>query len=654
MVLLKVNNIKWKDFFQAINHPALILDSSHHILAVNKASQKYMGLSEEEIIGKQCFKLIHDSNSADAPFCCPLEALIKEGKSETIEMEMEAFGGYALVSCTSILDDNGKLDKIIHIATDITQRKRSEEALRESEERYRLINDSSQDFIYSYDLESRFTFANKSLCDAMGLKLSQIVGKTHSELGFPEEQSREWDNLHSEVHKTNKTVMAMTKTPMPDGKVHDYEVILNPLHDEDGEIIGISGTTRDITQRKESEKQIRDSEKRYRELVETAAEAIILLDKKGTILEFNQKTLELTGFESNELIGNNLVTILPKLKINLKEALSAFKNILMGKKLDKIEWELINRKNNERKTVIAHYTPLKTDDKINTLVVILEDITELKSREKSYRDLVNTSQVGIFKSNLQGDVIFANQAMAHIFHFDSVDELMEESIVRLYKNKEDRLKFLSYLEENGSVTDYEVETVGRDGQSVNVLVSAILEDDVLSGMFMDITDRKLVEIKLKESESQIRAIFNTVRSGIILVNKEGKIDFANQHMMKLFGYKLRELIGKSYLNLTSIKQRSTAETKMFDLINGNIDVVNLERLYQRKDESTFWGHLSGTRILNDDGSIKGLIGVITDISDRKKAVNALKESLLEKEVLLKEIHHRVKNNLQIISSLLTL
>jgi PAS domain S-box-containing protein len=139
-----------------------------------------------------------------------------------------------------------------------------------------------------------------------------------------------------------------------------------------------------------------------------------------------------------------------------------------------------------------------------------------------------------------------------------------------------------------------------------------------------------------------------------MVNTEGFINFANQYMTEMFGFKLQELIGMPYFDLIANKERTAAETNLVNLIKGEIDHTFVERQYQRNDGSVFWGNLSGTRILNEDSSLKGLIGVITDITDHKMDADALKESLNEKDTLLREIHHRVKNNMQIISSLLNL
>jgi PAS domain S-box-containing protein len=148
--------------------------------------------------------------------------------------------------------------RCVAVIQDITQRKLSEQELRKSEERYHLIDEASQDYIYSYDRQGRFTHANTSLCQLLGLSLDQIIGKTHQELGFPQSQCEEWDALHKQVYQTNQTVVAETTTPIQGDQIQYFEVVLNPIHDETGAIVGIAGTTRDINARKQDEKMIQE------------------------------------------------------------------------------------------------------------------------------------------------------------------------------------------------------------------------------------------------------------------------------------------------------------------------------------------------------------------------------------------------------------
>jgi two-component system NtrC family sensor kinase len=126
-------------------------------------------------------------------------------------------------------------------------KERVEASLQESQERFHRLVDSTEDYIYSYDLESRFTSANASLCRALGISESEIIGKTHEELGFSVPQDREWRELTDQVLTTGENVRIEINTPMPDGFVHIFDVILTPLLDISGAPIGVAGISRDIT-----------------------------------------------------------------------------------------------------------------------------------------------------------------------------------------------------------------------------------------------------------------------------------------------------------------------------------------------------------------------------------------------------------------------
>lgn len=127
------------------------------------------------------------------------------------------------------------------------------------------------------------------------------------------------------------------------------------------------------------------------------------------------------------------------------------------------------------------------------------------------------------------------------------------------------------------------------------------------------------ERKLRIAEEELRAVFNNAPSGIILVDKQGTITFANQRMAEMLGCDLKELVGSAYLDHTYEQQLQEAEQKMFQLIRGEISSVNTERLYRRKNGTIFWGKLVGTKMNYPDGSFHGLAGIISNISEKKEA-----------------------------------
>lgn len=115
---------EWVDIFQAIGHPAVIMDPTHGLIAANLATQIAAGMTEEQLIGKKCHEIFH--HSSRVPSRCPMESLLAGGTGDRVEMEMEAFNGTYLVSCTGVYNDQGVVERIIHIATDISDKKRQE------------------------------------------------------------------------------------------------------------------------------------------------------------------------------------------------------------------------------------------------------------------------------------------------------------------------------------------------------------------------------------------------------------------------------------------------------------------------------------------------------------------------------------------------
>jgi PAS domain S-box-containing protein len=177
-----------------------------------------------------------------------------------------------------------------------------QERLRASEERFQLIDRASLDAIYSYDLEGRFTHASLSLCSLLGLPYAEIVGKTHAELGFPPEQCAEWERLHREVRETDAAVVRETSTPIQGGETRHFEVLLNPMHDERGVVVGIAGVTREITERKKAENELRAYSRRLRVLFDKSLDAMFLVDiRTGAYLDANHAAEELTGRSAEEL-----------------------------------------------------------------------------------------------------------------------------------------------------------------------------------------------------------------------------------------------------------------------------------------------------------------------------------------------------------------
>jgi PAS domain S-box-containing protein len=128
----------WENIFQSIGQPSFILDPERRIIAANRATVTMTGIPAEQLIGKKCYEIFHKKNSH--PEECLLEKVLSSGCFETKEMEIELFGGIYLVSCTPVFNDQGILEKVIHIATDITDRKKAEKKIYEYQKQLKQMD----------------------------------------------------------------------------------------------------------------------------------------------------------------------------------------------------------------------------------------------------------------------------------------------------------------------------------------------------------------------------------------------------------------------------------------------------------------------------------------------------------------------------------
>ncbi|WP_341530807.1 PAS domain S-box protein [Nostoc sp. UHCC 0302] len=177
----------------------------------------------------------------------------------------------------------------------------------------------------------------------------------------------------------------------------------------------------------------------------------------------------------------------------------------------------------------------------------------------------------------------------------------------------------------------------------------------------EITERQRIEKALRESEQQFRAAFHQAAVGIAHVAINGRWLLVNQRLCDILGYTSQEMQLRSFQDITYPDDLDTDLKYVEQVLAGSIQTYSIEKRYFRKDNSIVWTNLTVSLIREPSGEPKYFISVIEDISERQAALGERKRSeeqiqasLIEKEVLLKEIYHRVKNNLQVISSLLNL
>ncbi len=280
---------------------------------------------------------------------------------------------------------------------------------------------------------------------------------------------------------------------------------------------------------------------------------------------------------------------------------------------------------------------------------------KLRRSIRSYLELFNSISDAIYLLNKEGIILEANEGINYVFGYSS-----KEVIGQHYKKlgafgKLDHTRFEKLLEDAKTGTFIKYEGWGRkkNGEvfpsEVSANVGSYFGEKVLIIIERDISQRKEFEEKSKSREVLFNELFNTTPIGIALLNNHKEIEMINKGFERIFGYKEKEIVGLE-LDKVIVSEEDYDEAKIISETNKAKEYVGVRR--------TKNGNLVDVLIyavpVLVDGKTIAIYGIYVDITDRKQAEEKLISSLREKEVMLAEIHHRVKNNLAVITGLLEL
>nr|WP_255668583.1 PAS domain S-box protein [Methanocella sp. CWC-04] len=268
---------------------------------------------------------------------------------------------------------------------------------------------------------------------------------------------------------------------------------------------------------------------------------------------------------------------------------------------------------------------------------------------------------GVCIFDVRGNIIKTNDNFIQIMNIKTTEELKD---INLFKSpKEFDMIPQTYIDKvkNGEAVSIPMsylsgaENNGKDIYLYIKIFPANNSEGRISGYILiadDVSDIKRWEDEKKESEEKYRRIIDTSEEGICVIDENLNTLFVNQKLSEITGYTDTELIEGNPLDLVDGQYMDIL------LTNRDLNKKGIKKQFDlkcvKKDGSIFWVIVSSSPILDDNSAYKGSLYMITDITERKKAEDEIKRALDEKDILLKEVHHRVKNNLQIISSLLNL
>ena len=252
----------------------------------------------------------------------------------------------------------------------------------------------------------------------------------------------------------------------------------------------------------------------------------------------------------------------------------------------------------------------------------------LRGSEQQHRLLFERNLAGVYRNTIDGRILDCNQAMADILGYASREELMQRSAAELYLHPAERDEFISTLRRERMLTSHEISLRRKDGRPCWLVESVSLiegDPEILEGTVIDITDRKLTENALRESEERYRLLVERMREGLAQADIEGRLQFVNDRFCEMVGYSREELVGLPGERLLAYPEDVAVMREKTRLRLRHV-ADQYEVRIRRKDGMVIWLEIGGAPQVDGDGNVVGSIGVHNDVTERRLAEEALRES----------------------------
>jgi PAS domain S-box-containing protein len=558
------------------------------------------------------------------------------------------------VDSAPIYDSEGRRVSAVATFIDISERKQAEEALRESEERYRGVAEAASDVIIAVGEDGLIQLVNSSVEKVFGYTPSEVVGANLTTL-MPE-YLRDLHKTGMERYlETGEKHLKWSGVELRGLHKDGYEVPVEVAFSEyvkDGRRI-FTGIVRDITERKRAEEALRESEERFAKAFLTSPDALVISSlADGVILEANDSFVSLSGYDRDEVIGKSTIDL--GLHVDASDRWRMLAILKERNYVRDFEF-MMKRKSGETRLVAFSAEPLELRGE-HCWLTVGRDITERKRAEEALREseerfakAFRASPDGLIITRQSDGVIFeVNDSWRQMLGYGS-DEVIGKSWAQFGFpiDPTDRRHVRAILEEQGYIRDFEMAIKRKSGESLIARIS--IEPIELRGepcfvtIVHDITQRKRAEEALRESEEQARrqlayveAIYATAPVGLCFVDTDLQYLSINERLAEINGRSVEEHLGRTVREVIP-QIADTVEPVCRGVIETGEPALNVEQSAELASEPGAARHFISSfyPIKNGGGRVLGVNIVVMEITERKKIEEEL-ERLLGQEKAARE------------------
>ena len=555
-----------------------------------------------------------------------------------------ADGAYLSVNARPLRDETGQLKGGVAVFRDITGAKRTDEALRESQEQYRLLVTKANDIIYRTDAMGRFTFVNPVAMRIMKYSEQELLGRRFMELIHPDHQKAAkrfyGRQFIRQQPSTYYEFLALAKDGSEVWIGQNVQVLL-----EENRVEGFQAVARDITERKRAEEALLESEGRLRSIVQSTGDAIILMDTEGQVAFWNNGAEKTFGYTATEMVGQPMTRIIPE---RFREAhrrgvqrvaaaggltVQASMFELVGLRKDGTEFQL-------------EFSLAAWSAKSRLFITgIIRDISErvkaedaLRASEARFKAIMDNSPSMIFIKDAKGRYLQVNRKIEQTFQITGSDIVgktddeffpLEQAAIWQAHDRQ--------VIETGAPMEFE-ETAILDNKPHTYIVMKfpLLTPQggcyALCGMTTDITERKRTEETLHRSEELLRSVINNATAAIYAKQSDGRYLMVNSRFEEVFHLTSDQVIGTTDHDIFT-KELADAFRANDQWVIANGRPLEIEEYAPHADG--LHTYLSVKVPIRDQaGHVSSMCGISTDITERKRAEEERQRLTRERLLLL--------------------
>ncbi len=511
---------------------------------------------------------------------------------------------------------------------DITERKLAEESLIKSEEKYREIFENVQDVFYQVKLDGIVSEISPSIKHITDFSREELIGRQITDFYYnPSDRSTLIKNIQEKGELKDYELKMKTKT----GGIRNVSINARLILDMNGRPDHIDGAMRDITVRKIAEEALIESEKKYRQLIENAAELILLTDKNGNFIFANDAALKFSGYTPQEITSFNYLDLVHE---DYKKKVRTFyyRQFINKNEESSLQFPFYT-KSGEIKWLEQNVKLNMDGGKLTGYQLIARDITERIILEDSLKEnlirmsgiIEGTPHLFFYTQDSDGNNTYASPTIEKITGYSinnwlsAKDWFVTDSAI----NKIAKERTHTHLRGELTKDPILVEVKHAAGYAIflEVYENPIFREGKvigLQGVAHDITERKKSEAALIDSERKFKDMAELLPQIIFETDENGTLTYTNEVSFKLFGYSKEDFSQKlTALEMIDPKERSIAAENVLRVMRGE-ETTTHEYTALRKNGTTFPVMIFSSPIIKN-GKVLGLRGTIIDITERKNS-----------------------------------